>query len=269
MLGVFGNHRAKKLIPVPYDGGTYKRDNGRTPSPQFLQAIQAIKNIPTKANIKSALKAELAMLPLPNNAPAPHYALTHLEKLKLLLKPLLEASYMSMAEAEEVAKQFALEMDTELSNENTYVYFDMMSGFPLVVHRGSVDLINDWLISDVLIATGLSRLINPRISMAQELVKKVEEKYQKPSDGFGHSLGSNVAENSGASGYILTYNKASGLGDIRRKTNPNQIDYRSPKDIVSLISETQDTTIKYVGEDAGFLEAHGLSILPTMAERRV
>jgi hypothetical protein len=57
--------------------------------------------------------------------------------------------------------------------------------------------------------------------------------------------------------------------DIRKKTNPNQIDYRSYKDIVSLLAETQDTNIKYIANDKGLLYSHGTDILPSIQERRL
>ena len=272
MLGVFKVRREIKLTPVPYNGGTYSQTIAQ---PRTLAVSNIIKNILSttnankKINIEIALSSELTELPLPNPIPTPHYELTHLEKLKIIFKSMLEASYKSQDEAEDIGKGFALEMDRDLSNINTYVYFDMQTKFPLVVHRGSVDLINDWLVEDTLILTGLARLISPRVRLAKELVIKVEAKYKKFCDSFGHSMGARVSEESGAHGYILTYNKASGFGDIRKQTNPNQIDYRSPKDLVSLLSETQDTTIKYVGQDEGFINAHSLSILPEVQERRV
>ena len=202
-----------------------------------------------------------------NNIVRPHHFITHLEKLKLLFKPLLEASYKSRGEAEDIGKQYGLEFDNVLSTDDTYVYYDMETLFPLVVCRGSVTAI-DWLVSDTLILTGLRHLVMPRISMTQEIVKKVERKYNQIADGFGHSLGGLVIEHSGARGYILTYNKAAGLGDIKKKTDGRQIDYRNYADIVSLLAETQATQIKYIENQKGLLYSHSTDILPTTQERR-
>jgi hypothetical protein len=191
---------------------------------------------------------------------SPHYKTSHLNRLKQLLKPMLIASYKSQQEAEEIGKSYGLEFINEFSNENTFVYLDMITKFPLIVHRGSATA-EDWLVSDALILTGLSRILMPRVSIAREIVSKVEERYKKPSDAFGSSLGGNIAENSNAKGFILTHNKAAGLGDLfKRNDKSRQIDYRTKKDIVSLIAETQDTNIKYL-QDTGFLTSHSLNTL--------
>ena len=67
----------------------------------------------------------------------------------------------------------------------------------------------------------------------------------------------------------MTYNKATGLQDVAKAINPNQTDYRSAKDIVSLLSTTQRraNNLKTVA-DQGFLNAHTLESLPAIAEER-
>lgn len=192
----------------------------------------------------------------------------HLQKLKTMFKKMVEASYKSPEQAADIGKQYALVFDNQLSNKNTYVFLDTETGFPLITHRGSTTAI-DWFVSDPLILTGAARVVMPRVTTAREIVKNVEEKYKRPSDSFSHSLGGYIAEESGASGMVLTYNKAAGLGDIRKKINPNQIDYRSYKDIVSILAETQDTNIKYITNDKGLLYSHSTDILPSVQERRL
>ena len=207
-------------------------------------------------------------VPQPVPQPPPPPPINHLQKLKIMFKPLLEASYKTPQEAIEIGKRFHLIFDTEQSNYNTYVYYDTDTGFPLITHRGSTTIL-DWTVSDVLILTGLRHIVLPRVDTAIEIVKKVEAKYRKPSDAYGHSLGGLVAEQSGNRGFILTYNKAAGFGDIRKRTSRRQIDYRNSADIVSLLAETQDTQIKYIQNNEGILSSHSLSILPDVAQRRV
>jgi hypothetical protein len=194
----------------------------------------------------------------------------HLQRLKTVFKSMLEASYMPLATAEKQGQELDYILDRDISVEHTHVYIDILTGFPLIVHRGSSS-ITDWLVEDVLLATGVMAISSsPRIMFAKSITKEVEEKYGKPTDAFGHSLAGKLIEESGAHGYIFTYNKGTGFADIRKSIkNPKQTDYRHAKDIVSMISETQsDNNIVYVGEDAPFYSAHNVNILPDVAQRR-
>jgi hypothetical protein len=123
----------------------------------------------------------------------------------------------------------------------------------------------------VLIATGITNAFNnsPRLSSARDITKKTEAKYGLPADAFGHSLAGRIAEYSDAHGTILTFNKAVGLFDARTRVNKNQVDYRSPKDIVSALSEVQprDSHIRRIA-DAGLLRSHSIDSLPDIASAR-
>lgn len=285
MIGVFTFPEKQENFTSPF--------KGRTPSeisfinsynePMSLipnEPINEVKDIPKKQAAPSAKNSSMLANALPSlrevgsakimtkrhvkAAPT----VNHLQKLKTIFKAMLEASYKTPQEASQTGQRYGLVFDTQLSNDNTYVYYDTETGFPLITHRGSTTLI-DWLVSDPLILTGMARVVMPRVTTAKEIVKQVEGKYKRPSDSFSHSLGGYIAEESGANGYILTYNKAAGLGDIRKKTNPKQIDYRSYADIVSLIAETQDTNIKYIENNKGLLYSHSTDILPEVQNRRV
>jgi hypothetical protein len=275
MLGILYNE-PKRLIDNPFKGRKPKEisflksyidddDDDDEVIVPFTKPISIENTISTKMNERSA---ETVAEPQPSFI-RPHYKMTHLQKLKMMFKRMLEASYKTPEEAEDIGKVYGLVFDNDLSNENTYVYYDMETRFPLITHRGSTTLL-DWTVSDVLILTGLQHIVMPRVSIAREIVRKTEEKYRKASDGYGHSLGGFVAEQAGHKGFILTYNKAAGFGDIRKKIrNPKQIDYRNQLDIVSLLSETQETQIKYIENKQGILSSHSLDILPSMQERRV
>lgn len=200
-------------------------------------------------------------------APKPKINIDHLTRLKQIFKLMIQTSFKTIPEAIRTASKNNLVFDKVLSNEDKYVYLDRLTGFALVTHRGSSTVV-DWLVSDVLIITGLSSIYLPRLSEATRITRAVEEKYG-PSDSFGFSLGGYVAERTNASGYILTYNKASNLNSIQQQTNDKQIDYRTKKDLVSFLSETQKTNIKYVGDDVSLLNAHSSDNLDDIQKRRV
>lgn len=268
MLGILYNE-PKRLIDNPFKGRKPKEISFLK---SYIDDDDDVIDVPFTKPISNSFGSEMLRAKALSNSfdfIQPHHKMSHLEKLKMMFKTMLEASYKTPQEAEDIGKEYALVFDNNLSNENTYVYYDMETGYPLITHRGSSTLL-DWSVSDVLILTGLQHIVMPRVSIAREIVRKTEEKYKKPSDGFGHSLGGFAAEEAGHNGFILTYNKASGFGDIRKKIrNPKQIDYRNQLDIVSLLSETQDTQIKYIENKQGILSSHSLDILPSMQERRV
>ena len=141
------------------------------------------------------------------------------------------------------------------------VFVDSM-GNPNIAFRGS-KTVKDFLISDPLLAIGASRF-DPRFKEAKSLTKQVENKYGKPADVFGHSLSGTIAENSGASGNIYTFNKGVGIGDIGKKIPKNQTDIRTKADLVSALSLTQ----KYNGNQQTIkgslnpIKAHGVDQLP-------
>ena len=99
-------------------------------------------------------------------------------------------------------------LDEELSQPNAKVFVDK-KGRPNIAFRGSQHA-SDFLIIDPLLAFGLGKY-DKRYSEAQNLTKKVQEKYNKKVDVFGHSLVGRDAEISGANGHIYIYDKASEL----------------------------------------------------------
>lgn len=152
------------------------------------------------------------------------------------LKPILSSSYQNQKEASKTLSKLGYTYDDKLSTNQSKVFVDK-AGNPNIAFRGSKTA-KDWLVSDPLLALGLQNL-DPRFKESQRLVKKVEEKYKKPVDVFGHSLGGTISENSGAKGQIITYNKGAGLGDIGKIIPKNQTDIRAKSDIVSALALTQ------------------------------
>jgi hypothetical protein len=181
------------------------------------------------------------------------------------LKPILEASYLNQAEASKKLKDLGYTYDGQLSTNESKVFVDAQ-GNPNIAFRGS-KRVEDFLRTDVLQFVGLGAY-DKRFQEAKRLTSLVEEKYGKPADVFGHSLGGKLAEVSGANGNIYTYNKATGLADIGKKIPDKQKDIRTTGDVVSAISTTQEHQQKMkqlnglIGYVQGIIPAHDLSNLP-------
>jgi len=163
-------------------------------------------------------------------------------KIRQDLGQLLKSSYLPQKEAAEKLDKLGYKRDPELSTMNTKVFVNEYTDEPIIIHRGSVTA-KDWF-DDAKIAIGLGKTTQ-RVKDAQEITRKVEEKYKKPASSIGHSLGGFVAENSGAKGKIITYNKAAGLADIGTKKNSGrQLDIFAEGDIVSKIAQTTQRSNK-------------------------
>lgn len=152
------------------------------------------------------------------------------------LKDLLSASYKSQREAEALLKPKGYTYDPSLSSMTDKVFVDSY-GNPLVLHRGSKRVIEDWFQSNLPLAVGLESK-TPRFQKSKEVVQQVREKYNKPVTSIGHSLGGSLAEKSGAE-RVITFNKGTGLGDIGKNIPGSQTDIRTKYDIPSLLSTYQ------------------------------
>ena len=157
-------------------------------------------------------------------------------KDKKYIRPILEASYQNQKEASKTLGKLGYTYDKKLSTNQSKVFVDS-AGNPNIAFRGS-KTVKDFLVSDTLLALGASRF-DPRVKEAKSLTKQVEQKYGKPVDVFGHSLGGFLSENSGAKGNITTFNKGVGIADIGKKIPSNQTDIRTRNDVVSALALTQ------------------------------
>lgn len=181
------------------------------------------------------------------------------------LKPILEASMLNQNEAADKYKKLGYTYDPQLSTNESKVFIDAQ-GNPNIAFRGS-KRVEDFLRTDVLQFIGLGAY-DKRFQEAKHLTKMVEDKYHKPADVFGWSLGGKLAEVSGTHGNIFTYNKATGLADIGKKISKKQKDVRTTGDIVSAISTTQEHKNKMkqlnglLGYVQGIIPAHDLKNLP-------
>lgn len=153
------------------------------------------------------------------------------------LKELLSASYKSQKDAAALLKAKGYTYDPSLSSITDKVFVDSY-GNPLVLHRGSKRVLEDWIQSNLPIAVGAEAL-SPRFQKSKEVIKQVKEKYPGTVvTSAGHSLGGSIAEKSGAD-RVITFNKGIGLGDIGKSIPGSQTDIRTKYDIPSLLSSLQ------------------------------
>lgn len=154
------------------------------------------------------------------------------------IKEILESSYLNPSEAKTKLEGLGYQYDTELSSPESKVFYDPKTQKANITYRGS-KRVEDWLIHDPALALGIP---TRRTRQANELLKKVEEKYKTPVDIYGHSLGGYLAEEAGSklkSGNITTFNKGVGIKGLFKKIPDYQTDIRTSKDLVSALSLTQ------------------------------
>lgn len=148
------------------------------------------------------------------------------------LKDIFEASYQNPEEARQTLEKKGYSYVSEYSSPESKVFLDKQ-GNPHITFRGTKRA--EDAITDLKLGLGLE---TKRHKEAKQLVKQVQEKYQKPVSAYGTSLGGHLAESSGAS-KVYTYNKATGIKDVFKSIPENQTDYRTQKDLISLPSVFQ------------------------------
>ena len=154
------------------------------------------------------------------------------------INKILKISYQNQNQAKSNLEKLGYKYDHDLSTNDNKVFVDK-EGNPNIAHRGTHKLRLKDLISDTALALGLEKYDN-RFKEAKNVTRLAEEKYKKPVNVFGDSLGGSLAEKSGASGKIVTHNKGASLFDIGKTIPPSQLDYRNKNDLVSLLSLTQN-----------------------------
>jgi hypothetical protein len=175
------------------------------------------------------------------------------------LNTIFRASYQNPKDAQTTLEKKGYKYDTELSSPDTKVFVDEM-GTPHIAYRGT-HRVMDWA-TNFKILTGKGTETE-KVREAKDTAKKVEAKYGKAANAYGHSQGGFISENSGVGGQIYTYNKAVAPKDIFKKISEKQTDIRTTRDVVSLPSYFQSgkkiTIQSPVGTDA--LSAHALKAL--------
>jgi hypothetical protein len=182
------------------------------------------------------------------------------------IQKILEASYLNQNEAKDKLQDLGYRYDPELSSNDNKVFIDK-NGNPNIVFRGTHKYRVKDLVSDAALALGLQKY-NNRFKEAQHVTKLVEDKYHKPVDLYGHSLGGRLAEyvNNDKVGNIVTLNKGTGIFDIGKSIPKNQLDIRTTKDPFSALSMTQQHKFGNYHEipsplTQGLLEAHSIKNL--------
>ena len=154
------------------------------------------------------------------------------------LKKILDASYQNEDEAAANLEKMGYKYDKELSKPEHKVFVNPITGVPQIAFRGS-KTVKDWTQSNLPLLVGLEQY-SPRFQESKHITQLVEQKYKKPANVYGHSLGGALAEKSGAKGRIYTDNKGAGILDIGKTIPKNQIDYRTQNDLPSFLSLTQN-----------------------------
>ena len=166
------------------------------------------------------------------------------KKLRKNAGEFLKASYEPLNVAEKRMSKKGYVLDKDLSTVESKVFVNKKNNKPVLVERGSSN-IKDWVVDDVLIGVGLSGL-SSRQQKTKTLNKKIEEKYNKPVSGLGHSLGGHLIENGGLKGNVITYNKAASFADIGRAYNKKQVDLKTRNDLPSFLSGYQEHNVEII-----------------------
>lgn len=148
------------------------------------------------------------------------------------LKTIFKASYLNPKDAQTALEKRGYKYDTQLSSPDTKVFVDE-HGNPHIAFRGTHRA--EDLLTDIQVGLGIK---TKREKEAQQAVKQVQQKYNKPVSAYGTSLGGKIAEESGAKN-IYTYNKAVGVKDLFKTLPSTQTDIRTSKDVISFPSFTQ------------------------------
>lgn len=152
------------------------------------------------------------------------------------IKDLLKASYKTQRDAKQELEGKGWTYDPSLSTIKDKVFLDDR-GTPVVLHRGSKRIGEDWIMSNIPLAFGLEKY-SPRFKESRQVISNVKDKYNKPVTSIGHSLGGSLAEKSGAD-RVITFQKGSGLGDITTQIPWHQTDVRTKYDLPSALSAYQ------------------------------
>ena len=174
------------------------------------------------------------------------------------LKPILEASYATNKDAKNILEKNNYKLDKDLSTKEARVFVDE-NGTPNITVRGSKS-VKDFLISDPLLALGLSRY-DPRQKSTNNIIEKTKKKYNQDPNLYGHSLGGALISNANTKGNITTFNKGAGIGDLLKKIPKRQTDIRTSGDLVSALSTTQRGKNKITIKNNNILTAHNLKNL--------
>jgi len=152
----------------------------------------------------------------------------------LLLHDAIDASYQSTNDARHRLDKQGYIMDDELSNIEEKVYNNPTTGDLLIAYRGSMNLQNDWLDTNISLLKGDLKS-SERFKRSKDVYEKAKKKYKKDKitlvgDSMGGSLASAVG---GDDDNILTHNKGTTYNTTNKK---NEKAYREKGDLVSILN---------------------------------
>jgi hypothetical protein len=151
----------------------------------------------------------------------------------------LEASYKYKDQAKNYLVDDGYNMDDKLSSANTKVFYNPNRNDLLITYRGSKNLLNDWLDTDLNIPFGNLKNTK-RYKESYDVYKQAKEKYKNTSPLLiGDSLGGSLASAVGGDdkrNRIYTFNKGAGLLGKDTNNKVNEHAYRQNGDLVSTFS---------------------------------
>ncbi len=189
----------------------------------------------------------------------------------LKLKKGLEASYLSNPkEAKTYLSKEGYIYDDKLSNVNSKVYYNPDDKDLLIAYRGSKNILNDWLTTDLAIPFGGLRNTK-RYNESLNVYKKAKDKYHSDQLNqvtqttlIGDSLVGSLASAVGGTdkkSKIYSFNKGTGLFGNDTNNKSNEVAFRQSGDVVSGISVFNHNKPITLGARMDPLSAHNINNL--------
>jgi hypothetical protein len=183
------------------------------------------------------------------------------------LKKFLWASYDAKPPTRITTETGIYLLDRKLSTANVKVYHNPLTGFAVVVHRGTLG-VKDWSNNLMFGLTGITGYkMTPRFKHAEHAQRAAEKTYGREHlTTIGHSQGGLLAELVGRKGFeVITYNAPARNGNT--KFNVNQFNVRHPHDPLSVYTTGLKPLRKSRHEvllrapNVSLLKNHGLDML--------
>ena len=182
----------------------------------------------------------------------------------LTLQKGLQASYLNPREAKSYLLKDGYIYDDKLSNVNSKVYFNPIDNDLLIAYRGSKNLINDWLLTDIQIPFGNLKNTK-RYKESEKVYKEAKAKYHVNHPTLiGDSLGGSLASAVGGTdkdATIITYNKGAGFWGTDTNNKSNETAYRQSGDLVSFNNLFNHNQSKTLAAKMDPLSAHNINNL--------
>ncbi len=173
----------------------------------------------------------------------------------VLLYDALNESYKPAKEAS--LEKYGYHLDPELSNVEEKVFYNPTKSDLLITYRGSQNILNDWLDTNIPLAKGKLEETE-RYKRSKEVYEKAKHKYNKDRVKLvGHSMGAMLSSSIGSDrDKIYTYNKPPSINKKK------EISYRSHGDILSLANKYNKNTINLSNpNNKNILKSHALENL--------